>query len=96
VNEFLVRQSNRVPPTSEGMALRARLQPLERVRAQELRDAGILLRLWRVPGTRDSIGLYRAADATALHEALASLPMFPWMEISVEALATHPQEQRPG
>jgi muconolactone delta-isomerase len=96
VNEFLVRQSNRVPPTSEGKELRARLQPLERERAQELRDAGILVRLWRVPGTRDSIGLYRAADATALHEALASLPMFPWMEISVEALATHPQEQRPG
>jgi muconolactone D-isomerase len=96
VNEFLVRQSNRLPATPEGKELRQRLQPLERQRAQELRDAGILVRLWRVPGTRDSIGLYQAADATALHEALASLPMFPWMEISVEALATHPPEQRPA
>lgn len=91
--EFLVRQSNKMPPTPEGQELRRKLQVVERERARELRDEGVLVRLWRVPGTRDSIGLYRAPDATALHAALSSLPMFPWMEISVEALATHPQEQ---
>jgi muconolactone D-isomerase len=48
-----------------------------------------------VPGTRDSIGLYRVRDATELHEVLASLPMFPWMEMVVEPLATHPQEATP-
>jgi muconolactone delta-isomerase len=40
------------------------------------------------------VGLWEAADATVLHEALASLPMFPWMDVTVEALATHPQEQK--
>lgn len=28
-----------------------------------------------------------------LHDALSSLPMFPWQDIVVEALATHPQER---
>jgi len=70
-----------------------RLRQLERARAAELRGAGVLRRLWRVPGTRAVVGLWEAPDATALHEALASLPMFPWFSASVEALATHPQEQ---
>lgn len=63
-----------------------------RDRAVELREAGTLVKLWRVPGSRDSIAIYRAEDATALHEALSSLPSFPWMTMTVEALATHPQE----
>jgi muconolactone D-isomerase len=67
---------------------------LERVRATELREQGVLRRLWRVPGRRAVVGLWEAADATILHEALASLPMFPWMDVTVEALATHPQEQK--
>ena len=93
--EFLVRQSNRMPATPEAREMRQRLLNSERARAKELREAGILLRLWRVPGTRDSIGLYCTPDATALHDVLSSLPMFAWMEMTVEALATHPQEQVP-
>lgn len=46
-----------------------------------------------MPGTTGTVGLYEAADATELHDALASLPMFPWMTITVEPLATHPQER---
>jgi muconolactone D-isomerase len=91
--EFLVRQRNRMPADEDSRRLREELRVVERKRAQELRDAGILIRLWRVPGTRDAIGLYNAEDATALHDALSSLPQFPWLEIEVEALATHPQER---
>jgi muconolactone D-isomerase len=58
----------------------------------ELRKDGILKRLWRVPGRRAVIGLWEAPDATALHDALASLPQWPWMDVTVESLATHPQE----
>ena len=93
--EFLVRQSNRMPITPDFAEQRQTLMRAERKRAQELRDGGFLVRLWRVPGTRDSIGLYRAQDATELHDLLSSLPMFPWMEMRVEALATHPQEATP-
>jgi muconolactone D-isomerase len=91
--EFLVRQSNRMPSDEASQQLREQLRVLERKRAQDLRDAGVLRRLWRVPGTRDAIGLYEADDVTILHEALSSLPMFPWLDITIEPLAMHPQEQ---
>lgn len=90
--EFLVRAENRLPadtPEEE----RGRLKKAERARADELRAAGVLKRLWRVPGRNATVGLYEAPDATELHDALASLPMFPWMDITVEAVATHPQER---
>ena len=90
--EFLVRQSNSaasaLPPERH-----EELRTAERARASELRESGILVRLWRVLGSTDSIGLYRAEDADALHEALQSLPMFPWMRFTVEPLVTHPQER---
>lgn len=90
--EFLVRTENRLPndtPDEE----RDTLRKAERGRAQQLREAGILKRLWRVPGRNATVGLYEAADPTELHDALVSLPMWKWLEVSVEALATHPQEK---
>jgi muconolactone D-isomerase len=91
--EFLVRFES-TPPESMSTAECDRLRVLERQRAGELRAAGILKRLWRVPGRRGVIGLWEADDATVLHKALASLPMFPWMDATVEPLATHPQEEK--
>jgi muconolactone D-isomerase len=90
--EFLVRTENRLPNDTPD-DVRDKLRSGERERAQQLRDAGILKRLWRVPGRNATVGLYEAADPTELHDALTSLPMWPWMEVSVEALATHPQER---
>lgn len=89
--EFLVRQENNLPqlPTEEA----ARIKSAERTYAQELRDRGILKRLWRIPGTRTAVGWYEAENATELHDVLSNLPTFPWQSITVEALATHPQEQ---
>ncbi len=91
--EFLVRFEVDAPASMTADE-RERLRGLERVRAMELREQGILRHLWRVPGRRAVIGLWEAPDATVLHDALASLPMFPWMDVTVEALATHPQEMK--
>lgn len=89
--EFLVRfEINQ--PESMSPDERERLRVIERARAMELREQGVLKRLWRVPGRRAVVGLWETSDATALHEALSSLPMFPWMDVDVEPLATHPQE----
>lgn len=90
--EFLVRFTTNFPesmPADE----QDRLKSLERTRALQLRRDGKLLRLWRVPGRRAVVGLWETRDATELHDALASLPAFPWMDATVEALATHPQER---
>jgi muconolactone D-isomerase len=91
--EFLVRTENLMPPDTPDDT-RERLRAAERERAMQLREAGILKRLWRVPGRNATIGLYEAEDPAALHDALTSLPMWKWMDVSVEALATHPQERK--
>lgn len=92
--EFLVRTENTLPPDTPD-DVREELRKGERERAMQLREAGILKRLWRVPGRNATIGLYEAADPAQLHDALVSLPMWKWMDITVEALATHPQEKTP-
>jgi muconolactone D-isomerase len=89
--EFLVRSENRLPPEFPAER-RAELRSAERARAMELRAAGTLKRLWRVPGRNATIGLYEA-DAAQLHDALMSLPMAPWLDVVVEPLALHPQER---
>jgi muconolactone D-isomerase len=90
--EFLVRSENRLPPETPAEQ-RAELRAAERARAMELRAAGVLKRLWRVPGRNATVGLYEAADPAELHDALMSLPMSPWLDVHVEALAQHPQER---
>lgn len=78
-SEFLVRMENLLPagfPPDE----RARLLRAEAVRARELASAGILLRLWRVAGRRANVGIWRATTAAELHDALESLPLFPYLE----------------
>jgi muconolactone D-isomerase len=45
-----------------------------------------------VPGRSANISLYETSDATELHAVLSSLPLWPWMDVHVEALAAHPLE----
>ncbi len=53
------------------------------------------MRIWRLPGRFANVSLYRTADATELHAALTSLPLWPFMDVRVEALAVHPLESGP-
>lgn len=72
--------------------LNAQLLLQEASRARELADKGMLRRLWRVPGRRANWGIWSASTADELHEAIASLPLFPLMSITVHSLATHPND----
>ena len=89
--EWLVRTHNRLPADTPA-AERGQLRVAERERAMELRAEGVLRKLWRTPGSTGTVALYECRDATHLHEALSSLPTFPWLEVSIEPLADHPQE----
>ena len=89
--EFLVHIEIRLPEAMpEGR--RAELAEAERRRGRELIEQGLLVRIWRLPGRTANVSLYRAADATELHAALTSLPLWPYMRVRVEALAVHPLE----
>jgi muconolactone D-isomerase len=90
--EFLVRSENRLPADTPPDR-RERPRVAERARAVEPRAEGVLKRLWRVPGRNATIGLYEVADPERLHDALMTLPMAPWLDVTVEALAQHPRER---
>ena len=89
--EFLVRIEVRLPPDMP-QAEREALLAAEAVRGRELIAEGLLVRIWRVPGRFANVSLYQAEDATAVHAAVSSLPLWPWMDVRVEALARHPLE----
>jgi muconolactone D-isomerase len=92
--EFLVHIEVRWPPDGDP-AEHAGLVAAERTRARELAAAGTIKRLWRIPGRRANYGLWTAPDASALHEAISSLPFFPWLDVEVTALAEHPSDPSP-
>ncbi|HZR95835.1 MAG TPA: muconolactone Delta-isomerase family protein [Gaiellaceae bacterium] len=71
---------------------RRELLDAELERGRELLESGALRRIWRVPGRSANVSLYEVPDATELHALLTSLPLWPWMDVRVDALATHPLE----
>ncbi len=85
--EFLV--SIKIGPVSGNEDSATKLYAAESIRAKELADLGIIRRLWRVPGQKANWGLWEAQDATALHEAISSLPLYPYMDVEVHPLARH-------
>lgn len=76
----------------EGPELLASLYKQEAERARILAADGILQRLWRVPGRRANWGLWSAASPDELHAALSSLPLYPYLDITVHPLAKHPND----
>jgi muconolactone D-isomerase len=86
--EFLVEIEIRLPPDL-GEARRKELVDAELARGAALAEAGILRAVWRVPGRFANRAIWSAPDATVLHDALTSLPLWPYMDVSVTALARH-------
>lgn len=88
--EWLVRID--VTPVGELLdrAVRAGHVAEEQAHVKVAFARGDLLRLWRVPGAWASWSIWRAPDATALHDLLSALPLWPWMSVEVHPLGTHP------
>ena len=91
--EFLVRIEINWPPDAPAEE-RERIFADELEAGQRLAHAGKLRRIWRIPGRWANWSLYEVLDATELHDALTSLPLYPWMDIEVHPLAEHPNDPR--
>lgn len=91
--EFLVKIDIAWPP-EKTESEKNRIFEEELVAGQHLARRGQLRRIWRIPGRWANWSLYEVADATQLHAALATLPLFPWMDIEVFPLAEHPNDPR--
>lgn len=90
--EFLVNIDISLPPEMDAEK-RNDLFERERHRGSEFLDSGVIVRIWRIPGRLANVGIWNATDATALHDSISSLPLFPWMRVRVMPLATHPLER---
>lgn len=87
--KFLVRIAVELPPTLSAEA-RDEVLDAELQRGRELKAAGAIVEIWRVPGGVRNVGIWEAADATELHDLIASLPLFPYLDAEVTPLAEHP------
>ena len=58
--------------------------------AEDFKAKGHLVRIWRTPCSFGNWSLWRASDATQLHDVVSSLPLYPWMQINVHPLGKHP------
>jgi len=77
-------------PTDMDPDMKSRIIKEEQDYAGDLAEKGILVRMWRIPGRQENYGIWNASDATHLHEIISSLPVFPYMTVTVEPLAIHP------
>ncbi len=92
---FQVQMDVRIPhdlPAERADALKK----AERERAQTLQAEGTWRHLWRHAGRYANTSIFDVEGAQELHDILSSLPLFPFMEISVTPLCRHPSSIRDG
>ncbi len=86
---FMLRIDVSIPPEMP-QADKDALRKRENAHAEELVKKGTLVRIWRVVGRVANLSLWHTDSLEALHDAVSSLPMFPYMKIDVTPLINHP------
>lgn len=75
--------------------VRADIVAREKNYSQELQRSGKWPHLWRIVGEYSNISVFDVESTDELHELLSGLPLFPYMDITVTPLATHPSDIGP-
>ena len=88
--EFLVEFELTVPEGAPQAEVAERVDA-EAKAAEKLAVQRHLIRVWK-SGAGNVMGLYRAASRSELDAILDALPLAPWMQVSVTALAAHPND----
>jgi muconolactone D-isomerase len=83
--EFIVQIQGAVPPEIPADQL-ADVMEREVARGRGLKEAGTIVRIWRIPGRRANVGVWQAETPDALDDAVTSLPAFPWIDANVTPL----------
>ena len=86
---YCVRMDVRVPHDVPAEKFE-RLKADEKARAQDLQRTGIWKHLWRIAGAYANVSIFDVKDHDELHGLLSTLPLFPFMDITVTPLAKHP------
>ena len=75
--------------------VRADIVAREKAYSQELQRSGKWPHLWRIVGEYSNISVFDVDSPDELHDLLSGLPLFPYMDIRVTPLATHPSDIGP-
>lgn len=86
---FLVQMEVSIPHGIDSDYLDG-VKSAERARAHEIQRSGKWPHLWRVAGRYANVGVFDVDTIDELHELLVSLPMFPFLDITVTPLCHHP------
>ncbi len=90
---FHVRMDVRIPHDLD--PIRADdLKRVERERSQVLQEQGKWRHLWRIAGQYSNVSIFDVQDAQELHDIVSTLPLFPFMAITVTPLCRHPSSIR--
>ncbi len=84
---FAVRMDVDLPLDTPG---REELLAREKAYSQDLQRSGTWPHIWRVVGAYSNLSIFDVADNDELHRLLWGLPLFPFMTLTVTALAEHP------
>lgn len=86
---FMAEMEVRLPadmPAAQADEIKAR----EKAYSQELQRDGRWRHIWRVAGRYANVSIFDVGSVDELHDLLSGLPLFPYMDIRVTALAQHP------
>ena len=86
---YLVHMIVKIPSTLAPEEA-ARIKAEEKAYSQQLQRSGKWPHLWRVVGEYANYSVFDVESNDALHDMLSKLPLFPFMKITVTALAKHP------
>lgn len=86
---FHVQMDVRIPHDADPQRIEG-LKAAEKARSQELQRQGKWRHLWRIAGQYRNVSVFDVEGAAELHEIMMSLPLFPYMEVTVTPLCRHP------
>ncbi|EKY5001476.1 muconolactone Delta-isomerase [Citrobacter amalonaticus] len=86
---FKVDMTVKIPygmPANEIEEIKSR----EKAYSQQLQRDGKWRHIWRVAGQYANVSIFDVDDTEELHRILMALPLYPFMDIRIEALCRHP------
>ncbi|WP_132993041.1 muconolactone Delta-isomerase [Gordonia zhaorongruii] len=92
---FHVRMDVKIPNDLDP-EVKAETVAREKAYSQDLQRSGKWPHIWRIVGEYSNYSIFDVADNGELHGILSGLPLFPYMDITVTPLATHPSDIAAG
>ena len=85
---FMVEMTVRIPHSLDPQVA-DKIKAEEKAYSQQLQREGKWRHLWRVAGLYANVSIFDVKDADELHTLLTALPLYPYMDMKVTALAQH-------